>query len=164
MTKKADYTPEEWQLLLDVPALAGLGVMMAGKSGLGTMKEAIALTQGVMAGSRDHPNLELIQSIIEARLKGGERSTAETLSGNPYQGLGREKFVDVVAEKCTAAAALLAAKATPEEAAGFKAWIVSIGDQVAKAAREGGFLGFGGTQVSAEEVAVIDRIKTSLNA
>src|SRR5512132_388880 len=117
MTKKADYTADEWQLLLDVPALAGLGVMMAGKSGLGTMKEAIALTQGVMAGSRDYPNLELIQSIIEARLKGGERSTAETLSGNPYQGLGREKFVDVVAEKCTAAAALLAAKATPEEAA-----------------------------------------------
>ena len=25
MTKKADYTAEEWQLLLDVPALAGLG-------------------------------------------------------------------------------------------------------------------------------------------
>jgi hypothetical protein len=39
-----------------------------------------------------------------------------------------------------------------------------LGDQVAKAAREGGFLGFGGTQISAEEVAVIDRIKTSLNA
>ena len=32
MTKKADYTAEEWQLLLDVPALAGLGVMMAGRA------------------------------------------------------------------------------------------------------------------------------------
>ena len=136
MTKKADYTADEWQLLLDVPALAGLaddGRQERPRHD----EEAIALTQGVMAGSCDYPNLELIQSIIEARLKGGERSTAETLSGNPYQGLGREKFVDVVAEKCTAAAALLAAKATPEEAAGLKAWIISIGDQVAKAAREG---------------------------
>ena len=34
----------------------------------------------------------------------------------------------------------------------------------AKAAREGGFLGFGGTQVSAEEVAAIDRIKAALAA
>jgi hypothetical protein len=50
-----------------------------------------------------------------------------------------------------------------EEAAGFKTWVLSIGDQVAKAAREGGFLGFGGTQVSAEEVTMIDRIKASFS-
>jgi hypothetical protein len=163
MTKKADYTAEEWQILLDAPALAGLGVMMAGKSGLGTMKEAVALTQSVLSGSREQPTNELVQSIIDARLKGGERSTAETLSGNPYQGVGREKFTDIVAEKCKAVADLLTAKSTPEEAAGFKTWVLSIGDQVAKAAREGGFLGFGGTQVSAEEVTMIDRIKASFS-
>lgn len=35
MTTKSEYTAEEWQLLLDVPTLAGLAVMMSGKSGLG---------------------------------------------------------------------------------------------------------------------------------
>jgi hypothetical protein len=164
MTKKTDYTSEEWQLLLDVPTLAGLAVMMSGKSGLGTMKEALAVTQGTLSGGSAHANIELIQAIVEARLKGGETSTAETISGNPYSGLGREKFAEVVAGKCQAAADLLARKATAEEAQAFKAWVMSITDQVAKAAREGGFLGFGGTQVSAEEVAAIDSIRTALQA
>lgn len=164
MTGKADYTAEEWQLLLDVPTLAGLAVMMSGKSGLGTMKEALAITEATLTGAADYPSAPLLQAIGEARTKGGEKSTAETFSGNPYAGLGREKFLDVVAEKCRLAAALLAAKATPDEAQAFKAWTLSIADKVAKAALEGGFLGFGGTQVSAEEVAAIDKLKASLTA
>jgi hypothetical protein len=161
MTTKASYTAEEWQLLLDVPTLAGLAVMMSGKSGLGTMKEAIAVTQGTLSGSATHPGSELIQAIVTAR-KGGEKSTAESFTDNPYQGLGREKFVEMVAGKCKAANDLLARKGTPEEAAAFKDWVVSIADGVAKAAREGGILGFGGTLVSAEEVAAIEQIKASL--
>lgn len=163
MTKKTDYTSDEWQLLIDVPTLAGLAVMVAGKSGLGTMKEAVAVTQGTLSSGDAHPNVELLQAIIEARMKGGEKSTAELLTDNPYQGLGRQKFVEAAAEKCTAASELLGRKAPAEEAVAFKAWVVSIAEKVAKAAREGGFLGFGGTQVSEEEVATIDRIKASLS-
>jgi hypothetical protein len=164
MTKKTDYTSDEWQLLIDAPTLAGLAVMVAGKSGLGTMKEAVAVTQGTLSSGDAHPNVELVQAIIEARTKGGEKSSAETMTNNPYQGLGREKFVEVAAEKCTAASELLGRKATAEEALAFKAWVLSIADRVAKAAREGGFLGVGGTQVSEEEVATVDRIKASLSA
>ncbi|MGZ9021520.1 MAG: hypothetical protein ACXW3S_16555, partial [Rhodoplanes sp.] len=89
MTKKADYTSDEWQLLIDVPTLAGLAVMVAGKSGLGTMKEAVAVTQGTLSSGDAHPNVELLQAIIDARMKGGEKSTAEMLTDNSYRGLGR---------------------------------------------------------------------------
>ena len=164
MTTKTDYSDEEWQLLIDVPILAGLAVMMSGKSGLGTMKEAVSLTQGALSGAKEYPNVELIGAIVDARLKGGEKSSAETFTNNPYQGLGIEKFMATVSEKCKAASEVLAKKATPEEASAFRAWVLSIADDVSKAAREGGFLGFGGTQVSVEEVAAIDRIKSALAA
>jgi len=164
MTTKTDYSDEEWQLLVDAPVLAGLAVMMSGKSGLGTMKEAVSLTQGTLSGIKEHPNVELIRAITDARLTGGEKSSAETLTNNPYQGLGIEKFMATVSEKCTAVSELLAKKATPEEGSAFRAWVLSIADDVSKAAREGGFLGFGGTQVSTEEIAAIDRIKSALTA
>lgn len=163
MTTKADYTADEWQVLVDVPTLAGLAVMMSGKSGLGTMKEAVALTQSVVDGREDHPSVSLIQAIIDGRLKGSDKSTAETFTNNPYTGLGIEKFMATVAERCKAAAEILAKKAPAEEASAFRAWVLQIAENVAKAAREGGFLGFGGTQVSTEEVAAIDRIKSSLS-
>ena len=144
--------------MIDVPILAGLAVMMSRKSGLGTMKEAVSLTQGALSGAKEYPNVELIGAIVDARLKGGEKSSAETFTNNPYQGLGIEKFMTTVSEKCKAASEVLAKKATPEEASAFRAWVLSIADDVSKAAREGGFLGFGGTQVSVEEVAADHRI------
>jgi hypothetical protein len=164
MTTKTDYSDEEWQLLLDVPTLTGLAVMMSGKSGLGTMKEAVSLTRGALDGAKEHPNIELIKAIVDARVKGGEKSSAESFTDNPYQGLGVEKFMGIVLEKCRSASEVLARKATTEEATAFRSWVLSIADNVSKAAREGGFLGFGGTQVSAEEVAAINSIKSALTA
>ena len=52
------------------------------------------------------------------------------------------------------AAALVAAKA-PEDAAAFKAWLAQISQNVAEAASEGGFLGFGGVKVSDAEKATL---------
>ena len=46
------------------------------------------------------------------------------------------------------ALSILGAKGTPEEVAAFRQWLYGIAEKVAKAAKEGGFLGFGGTQVS----------------
>jgi hypothetical protein len=43
--------------------------------------------------------------------------------------------------------AILNAKA-PQDAAGFKAWLQTISENVAEASSEGGFLGIGGVKVS----------------
>ena len=55
-------------------------------------------------------------------------------------------------------------KAKPDEAQGFKQWLVAVAQKVAEAAREGGFLGFGGTQVSEQEAATIKDLSTTLGA
>jgi hypothetical protein len=59
-------------------------------------------------------------------------------------------------------AALLEKKAKPDEAQGFNQWLVSVAKKVAEAAKEGGFLGFGGTQVSEQEAATIKELSTAV--
>ena len=40
--------------------------------------------------------------------------------------------------------------------------VVSVAQKVSEAAKEGGFLGFGGTQVSEQEAATIKELSTAL--
>ncbi len=162
MTGKADFTQEQWQLLLDAPIMIGMGVMVAGKSGLGTMKESFALNQEIMSAVEDHPDNELIQAVVNARIKNNEKSAAESISGNPYAGMGREGFVDVAVEKCSQLCDLLDEKCTQTEAREYKQWSMKIGEKVAMAASEGGFLGFGGVQVSEEEKLALAKISQAL--
>ena len=59
-------------------------------------------------------------------------------------------------------AALLVKKAKPDEAQGFNQWLVAVAQKVAEAAKEGGFLGFGGTQVSETEKTTVAQIAAAL--
>ena len=59
------------------------------------------------------------------------------------------------------ASALVSAKA-PQDAAGFKAWLLQISQHVAEASNEGGFLGFGGVAVSETEKATLAEISRAL--
>ena len=162
MTTKADFTQEQWQLLLDVPIMIGMGVMIAGKSGLGTMKESFAMTKEMIDAVKGHADNELIQAVVNARIKDKEKSTAESLSDNPYAGQGREGLVDAAVEKCSQVCGLLDEKCTQAEAMEYKQWSMKIGEKVAMAASEGGFLGFGGVQVSEEEKQALAKISQAL--
>jgi hypothetical protein len=57
--------------------------------------------------------------------------------------------------------AILNAKA-PQDAAGFKAWLQTISENVAEASSEGGFLGIGGVKVSETEKATLADISKAL--
>ena len=60
-----------------------------------------------------------------------------------------------------AASAVLDAKGGVD-AAPFKTWLAGVAKSVAEAAPEGGFLGFGGTQVSETEKATVAQIAAAL--
>jgi hypothetical protein len=57
---------------------------------------------------------------------------------------------------------LVDAKA-PADSAAFKGWLRQISQHVAEAAKEGGFLGFGGVAVSDAEKATLAEITSALN-
>jgi hypothetical protein len=57
---------------------------------------------------------------------------------------------------------ILKQKASPEEVTSYTAMLSKVADNAANAAKEGGFLGFGGTRVSAPEQAFLDELKAAL--
>ncbi|MGF1547770.1 MAG: hypothetical protein ACFCUG_10625 [Thiotrichales bacterium] len=163
MSSQSDYSADEWQLLVDVPMLVGAAVMVIGKSGLGTLKESFALAQQTLGAIKSYPNNQLIQAIVQSRLKDGQKSSIESFS-HPMLKLPPEAFKDAVVEKCRAASAVLAAKSSPAETAEYKNWLDEIADKVAHAASEGGVLGFGGTQFSEPERLAINEIQAALRS
>ncbi len=55
--------------------------------------------------------------------------------------------------------AVLDAKSTPEEKAGFCTWLMTVANATAEAGREGGFLGIGAVRVSDQEKAALEALK-----
>jgi hypothetical protein len=52
---------------------------------------------------------------------------------------------------------LVSQKATPEEAAGFREWLLTAAKRTADAAKKGGFLGFKAERVSEGEQRMLDK-------
>jgi hypothetical protein len=144
ITGKADFTDEEWELLREGPASAGLIVIAASKGG--TFRETFALAKAYAEARQHHGESELLDELVSAGPKSGARphSTDELRE----QGLRRLRE----------AADLLRRKATPQEVDDYAGFVVSLAGKVAEAHREGG------EEVSPQERAAIDDIAASLGA
>ena len=160
MANKSNFTPEEWKTLLEASMMSGLAVTAAEPSGiLGVLKESFAASKALIAGKSD-PD-ELVKA-LEAEFETSEGRTfakegfRERLAGAKAADL-KAKCLDTLKQ----ASAILEAKA-PQEAEAVKKWFYAISEKVAEADAEGGFLGFGGTQVTDAEKAALSDISTAL--
>jgi len=167
MAIREQFTDDEWFLLLSTPAMVGATVASAGKSGpFGTAKEAVASLTTAATASKDYPNNELIQELTK-RIEDREEAKAQ-VEAYREKAMAKLKGKDPTAlraetlEDARKTSALLSAKATPEQARDYKNWAMKVAENVANAAKEGGFMGFGGEQVSEEERAVISEIDSAL--
>ena len=163
MASKANFSAEEWQQLLESPMLASMAVTAAEPSGLwGMLKESFA-AGGTLARVRtDAGANELIKAVVVAFESAEGRGAARDGLQARLQGSKPAEVKDRAIAGLRQVAALLDAKA-PEDAAAFKTWLQSIGQHVAEAAKEGGFLGFGGVQVSNAEKATLAEISSALS-
>ena len=163
MANKQNFTPEEWTKLLQSTMLVGIAVSAADPSGLrGTLKEAAAGSSAVVAAKRDAGSNELVRAVA---------SDFETSQGrSDVQSALKVCFADAHPADCVQrslanlreVSAILDTKA-PADAAAFKAWLRGISEKVAEAAAEGGFLSFGGVQVSDAEKATLADIAKALS-
>jgi hypothetical protein len=162
MASKATFTAEEWKLLLESPMLAGMAVTAAEPSGLwGMIKEGFAAS-GVLAQAKvDASSNQLIKAVVAEFETAEGRSVARDGLKARLSGSKPAEMKEKAVESLRQVAALLDAKA-PEDAAAFKGWLRTIAQQVAEAAKEGGFLGFGGVQVSDAEKATLTEIASAL--
>jgi hypothetical protein len=163
MATKADFTPEEWKLLLQSPLIAGVAISAADPSGLtGMMRESMASARALIQVKTD-PNADALVKAVGAEFETSEgRGLAQ--DGVKAAITGAKAPAEIVAkavDSLKAASALLDAKGG-NDAGPFKAWLAGIAKSVAEAAPEGGFLGFGGTQVSDAEKATVAQIAAAL--
>jgi len=154
MTIKKDFTAEEWKQLLQAPGAAGLYIIMAEPNFvIGTMKEAWAVAGSILQKEKGSNN-ELLAALL-AEFKEREMVKQAQLKFDKK---------DLAAAKKTAfdalsmAAQILEKKATKEEVTEIKAWLYEVSVKAANAAREGGFLGFGGEKVSENEKIALQEI------
>jgi hypothetical protein len=154
MATSKDFTVDEWKNVAAAPFLAGLVVTMSDLSGpVGVTKEAVAVGK-VITESATGSSSELIRSLAET-FKSGTRPEM------PEVPKDRHQVRSLLVNKCSLAVAAVAAK-SPAEAQEFKMWLMSIARKAADAAKEGGFLGFGGTQVSASEQTALTELGSAL--
>jgi hypothetical protein len=144
MTTKSDFSPEEWELILEAPPSAGMIVVTAQRGG--SFRESIAIAKAYVEARKQHGESELLDEIVAAKPERDHSHyhSAEELKQNALQHL-RDSI------------ALLEHKATPVEVDEYRQFIVTLAHKVAAAHREHG------QEVSESEQAAINDIAAALN-
>jgi hypothetical protein len=144
MASKADFTTEEWKLILEAPPSAGMIVVTAQRGG--SFRETIAMAKSYVEARQQHGQSELLDEIVAAK---PERDHTHYHSPEDLKQSGLQHLRESVL--------LLEDKATPEEVDEYRRFIVTLSQHVAAAHREHG------KDVSEAEQAAINDITEALN-
>lgn len=164
---KEQFSDDEWYLVSSVPSMVGAAMAGAGKSGIiGTAKEAMASMKTVVAGKNEYPDNELIGAVLpkaesfsDAKEQAGafrEKAMAQISERNIKS---PEDFNRYMLEDAGKAIALVKERRGEKEANEYQEWCINVAKKVAEAASEGGFMGFGGEQVSEGEKALMAELQ-----
>jgi hypothetical protein len=160
MTSKADFTADEWKVLSDAPLSVGGAVAAATPSGLvETIKEGMAIINGMKSTAQRHPNNQLIQEVVPQAV-GRERVDVWV---NTARGLLRQsetaRVTTAGVETCQKVAMILGSKGDPQETDEFKRWLLEIGGEAAQAAKESNNVS---GNVSPEEAQILSTMASTL--
>jgi hypothetical protein len=150
MTGKADFTADEWELVLQGPPTAGMIVVTAQRGG--TFRESISMAKAYAEARQQHGESKLLDEIASAK---PEIDRTRYHSVDELKQNGLQHLRDVVE--------LLEQKASPEEADQYRRFVLTLADRVAEAHREG-FLGLSGERVSDAERSAVAEIADALGA
>lgn len=145
MTGKADFTPEEWQVVLEGPPSAGMIVVTAQRGG--TFRETIAIAKAYVEARKKHGQSQLLDEIVAAKPE---------IDHTRYHSF--EELKDDGLRHLRDAVALVERTATTEELEDYRRFVLNLADEVANAHREGG------ENVSPAERAAIEEIAASVGA
>ena len=161
MTVLADYTEEEQELIRHAVAAAAIAVSAASPGRKEeTVSEGFAAADLVLKSQPDFVGNTLVTSIlvgVQEELRTGQ------VFPDYLERVSAPGAYDESLSVLTRAAQLLEAKATPDEAQGYKRWLLAIAQAVAEAGKEDqGFLGRGGVMVNDAERAALTAIAGAL--
>ena len=143
MTAKADFTTEEWRVVLEGPPSAGVLVITAQRGG--TFRETFSMGKAYTEARRHHGQSELLDEIVAAKPE-----IDHTRYSSP------QELKDHALQHIRDAVALLEAKAEPAELEDYRKFVVGLAERVAGAHSEGD------TPVSDAERSALEAIKEAL--
>ena len=143
MTGKANFTDNEWALVLEGPPSAGMIVLTAQRGG--TIREMIAMGKAYAEARQQHGESELLDEIVAAK---PEVDHTRYHSVEELKQHGLQHLRDALE--------LLNRKATPDEVEDYKRFVLTLAEKVANAHREGG------AEVSDAERTAIEEIAHNL--
>ena len=160
MTSKADFTDEEWARLKRAPFVAGMAITLADPGGpIEAVKETSATLKTVRSaegGGRGELTSELAREVVA---DAGQRKNP--LGGFKPSG-GANAGVEILRE-LGEVNRLVTEKASPEDAAAMREWLLEAAQEAANAAKEGGFMGFHAERVSEGEQRMLDSLRETLS-
>jgi hypothetical protein len=148
MTAKADFTDEEWKIILEAPPSAGLIVIASDRGG--SVRESFSMAKAYTEARQHHGESELLDEIVSAKPE-----MDRTRAHSP------EELKEHSLQHLRDAIALLKEKASDEEVDEYRKFVVGLAERVAEARKEG-FLGLSGERVSDAERSAIDEVKAAL--
>jgi hypothetical protein len=159
MTTKADFTEEEWARLGRAPLVAGLAISLADPGGpIEALKESVASLKTILEAAEGGGHGELVDEVAKD-VAARARERQNPLAGfHPKGATASQEILDELRD----VNALVTEKATPEEAADFREYLLTAAQRAADAAKEGGFMGFGAKQVSEGEERMLARLREVL--
>jgi hypothetical protein len=143
MTGKADFSPDEWELVQEGPPAAGLIVVTAERGG--TLRETFSMAKAYVEARQQHGASELLDEIVSAKPE-VDRTRHASFEQLKEYGLRRLREAVEVLER----------KATPEEVDDYRRFVLTLAERVAAAHKEGG------QPVSDAERAALDEIAAAL--
>ncbi len=146
MTAKADFTAEDWDVVLEGPTSAGMIVSAAQRGG--TFREVFAMAKVYTEARKEHGDSELLDEIVSTK---PEMDRTKAHSPEELRQHGLQRIRDAIS--------LLSQKATPEEVEDYRRFVISLANRVAGAKAEKG-----DQSVSDAEAAAIAEITEALEA
>lgn len=159
MPTEISFTGEEWMLIRSAPHMVSMAVAGAGGGILGAIKEAMAGGQAMIESAQSRS--AIVQKLCTAEeIQAGQQDVQKIIMQDPTSGTP-EKLKEMAVQVCAQAAGILSHSA-PSEVNDYATLVMTVADTVSKAAKEGGFLGFGGELVSEGERDVMAAVQAAL--
>jgi hypothetical protein len=158
MTTRADFSEEEWATLVRSPMVAGMAITLADPGGpIEVVKETSAVLKFAI-GSTGEQRDDLVGELARSLREMAEQRQNPVGDFKPRGAMAAKEILDELSR----ANEIVSAKATPEEAEAYRAWILESAQRAADAAKEGGFMGFRAERVSEGERGMLEQVRSAL--
>jgi hypothetical protein len=161
MTTRSDFTDQEWARLERAPVVAGMAISLADPGGpIEAVKETMATIKAITEPATSGDGSELVVAVAKSFAEKTKKRESPIAGFKPKGAMAGQEIL----EELKGVNDLVTQKATPEEAAAFREWLLAAAQGAADAAKEGGFMGFNAKRVSEREQQMLDKLGEVLSA